>query len=86
MIISTPHHTKNKKGNVPRFSYFFSMVWGDRFIITPSEFLSEKWTLYSASVIPLLSLPVLAQFDLAEGDVFETKKEEAKVVRSVSIR
>jgi hypothetical protein len=27
------------------------MVWGDRFIITPSEFLSEKWTFYPALVI-----------------------------------
>ena len=27
------------------------MVWGDRFVITPSEFLSEKWTFYPALVI-----------------------------------
>ena len=27
------------------------MVWGDRFIITPSEFLYEKWTFYPALVI-----------------------------------
>ena len=27
------------------------MVWGDQFIITPSEFYSAKVTLYCASVI-----------------------------------
>ena len=34
--------------NVPRFLYFLEWcgaVWGDRFIITPSEFFKEKGTL-----------------------------------------
>ena len=40
--------------NVPRFLYFLAWcgaVWGDRFIITPSEFFKEKGTFYSALVI-----------------------------------
>ena len=40
--------------NVPRFLYFLvwcGAVWGDRFIITPSEFFKEKGTFYSALVI-----------------------------------
>ena len=41
--------------NVPRFLYFLvwcGAVWGDRFIITPSEFFKEKpkGTFYSAVV------------------------------------
>ena len=42
-----------KRDNGFRWSFvrFFSMVWGDRFIITPSEFFKEKWTLYCAPVI-----------------------------------
>ena len=44
--------------NVPRFFYFLvwcGAVWGDRFIITPSEFFKEKGTFYS--VIYVFSQP-----------------------------
>ena len=61
MIISTPHGPtpykkikKQKMANVPRFLYFLvwcGAVWGDRFIITPSEIFNEKGIFYSALVI-----------------------------------
>ena len=47
--------------NVPRFLYFLvwcGAVWGDRFIITPSEFFKEKGTFYSALVIYNCSLDI----------------------------
>ena len=40
---------KQKIANVPRFLYFLvwcGAVWGDRFIITPSEFFKKKGTFY----------------------------------------
>ena len=50
---------KAKNANVPRFLHFLvwcGAVWGDRFIITPSEFFKEKGTFYSALVIPCRSI------------------------------
>ena len=39
--------------NVPRFcgAVWGGAVWGDRFIITPSEIFNEKGIFYSALVI-----------------------------------
>lgn len=40
---------KSKKGTKAHpVLILFSIVWGDRYIITPSEFFVKKWTLYPA--------------------------------------
>ena len=54
--------------NVPRFLYFLvwcGAVWGDRFIITPSEFFKEKGTFYSALVIPSSTLCFQKNLEIA---------------------
>jgi hypothetical protein len=57
MIIGTKSRTEDnwhkiKNGKNGKRSTFF-LVGGCPIIITPSEFTSEKWTLYTASVTHL---------------------------------
>ena len=54
MIIRPHTILKNEKENVPRIFRFFDMVWGDRFIISPSEIYAEKVPLSSAVVIMII--------------------------------
>ena len=48
-IIRTPHHTKDKKGNVPRFSYFL-VCCGVIDLSSLHLSFSEKWIFYPALV------------------------------------
>ena len=57
MIIGPYTILKNEKWERSSVFAFFSMVWGDRFIITPSEIQGEKVPFYSAVVIPEYRTP-----------------------------